>query len=145
MGLIDKIKKIRRKPEDIRMHYIWALTIISLILVLIVWLWSFSLEKRASWRFFPLPDLTNSVKDSDEQKRDIQNTTEMINDSIRKAQEEAQNSLDKSRQNLPSSGQDQAGSISDQKNSIDDDKPDLDSAISSQSNLDNTEGAINKE
>ncbi len=41
MGLFEVIEEIRKKPEHIRMRYVWSLVGVSMILVLIIWYFSF--------------------------------------------------------------------------------------------------------
>jgi hypothetical protein len=40
MGLYEKIEEIREKPEHIRMRYVWAMVAISMIFVILIWIFS---------------------------------------------------------------------------------------------------------
>lgn len=40
MNLYDKIEEIRRKPEHIRMRYVWSCVVISMVFVLTIWVLS---------------------------------------------------------------------------------------------------------
>lgn len=44
MGIAEKIEAIRRKPEHIRMVYVWAMVAISMLFVLTIWFFSFKSE-----------------------------------------------------------------------------------------------------
>lgn len=44
MGIAEKIEEIRRKPEHIRMVYVWAMVAISMLFVLTIWLFSLKSE-----------------------------------------------------------------------------------------------------
>lgn len=46
MGLIDKIEEIRKKPEYIRRRYVWIGVFISMIFVMIIWIFSFKLTVK---------------------------------------------------------------------------------------------------
>lgn len=107
MGLLSQIEKIRQKPENIRMRYVWSLTAFSLIIVIFLWFWSFSLEKKTSWRSNALPSLVNSLENSDKQEEDVQNTSEMMKESLNKATDEFQKTLQENQVTLPDNAQEQ--------------------------------------
>lgn len=46
MGLQEKIEEIRRKPEHIRIRYVWMWVGISMVFVLAIWLASLSAQNR---------------------------------------------------------------------------------------------------
>jgi len=38
MNIFDKIDEIRRKPEHIRLRYVWASVAVSMVLVIFIWI-----------------------------------------------------------------------------------------------------------
>lgn len=46
MRIVGKIEEIRRKPEHIRMVYVWAMVIVSMLFVLAIWIFSLKNEIR---------------------------------------------------------------------------------------------------
>lgn len=72
MSIQDKIDEIRKKPEHIRLRYVWALTAVSAFFIIIIWIFAFSAQgKKESDRQVPtqqiLDDLgkqSKSIKDA---------------------------------------------------------------------------------
>jgi hypothetical protein len=48
MGLQDKIEKIRQKPEHIRMRYVWFFVAVSMIFVIMLWIFSLQASQEES-------------------------------------------------------------------------------------------------
>jgi len=42
---LNKIEKIRQKPENIRLRWAWGMTIAAMIIIVILWMISFSAQK----------------------------------------------------------------------------------------------------
>ena len=42
MAFIDKVEEIRKKPEHIRTRYVWFFVTLSMIFVIIIWIFSIS-------------------------------------------------------------------------------------------------------
>jgi predicted PurR-regulated permease PerM len=40
MGIQNKIEEIRKKPEHIRLRYVWAMVAISMFFIIIIWFFS---------------------------------------------------------------------------------------------------------
>lgn len=40
MSIYDKLEEIRKKPEHIRMRYVWMMVIISMVFVIAIWIFS---------------------------------------------------------------------------------------------------------
>lgn len=40
MGISNKIEEIRRKPEHIRLRYVWSLVAVSMFFIIIIWFFS---------------------------------------------------------------------------------------------------------
>ena len=64
-GINNKIEEIRKKPEHVRLRYIWILVSVVMVFVIIVWV--FSLQEsfsqiRAS--NIPVPDFKNQLQDA---------------------------------------------------------------------------------
>jgi uncharacterized protein YlxW (UPF0749 family) len=50
MGLMDKIEEIRKKPDHIRMRYVWFFVTLSMLFVIILWIFSLKALKSESQR-----------------------------------------------------------------------------------------------
>jgi ABC-type sugar transport system permease subunit len=59
MGLIEKIEEIRKKPDHIKLRYVWFFVAICMILVIAIWF--FSLKTSLGKSFFRAK--TNSTSD----------------------------------------------------------------------------------
>lgn len=59
MSLQNKIEEIRRKPEHIRLRYVWALVAISMFFVIIIWF--FSLKASQTQTASPLNSVDTSA------------------------------------------------------------------------------------
>ena len=46
MSILDKIEEIIKKPEHIRLRYVWIGVFISMIFVVIIWIFSFKLTVK---------------------------------------------------------------------------------------------------
>ncbi|MCX6763968.1 MAG: hypothetical protein NTZ97_04575 [Candidatus Moranbacteria bacterium] len=46
MNIQHKIEQIRRKPEHIRQRYVWGLVAVSMAIILIIWIFSLSVELK---------------------------------------------------------------------------------------------------
>lgn len=146
-SLVDKIEKIRQKPENIRMRFVWILTIASLILVLFIWFWSFSLGNKMPKGSFSFPSLISPDKsiNMDKNKENIENAAEMIKDSLEKTQEEAEKIKNNGQQEFPATdnGQTSADLLPGQNdNMVGNSSPDMDGAVSSEQNSANAEDLL---
>ena len=77
MNLVDKIEEIKRKPEHIRLRYVYFFVAISMIGVLIIWFFSLSNRSNNTANVLPANDLTDITGQFNEQKNSLQST---IND-----------------------------------------------------------------
>lgn len=41
----NKIEKIRQQPENIRLRWVWGMTAVAMIIIVILWIASFSAQK----------------------------------------------------------------------------------------------------
>jgi len=48
MGIMDKVEEIRKKPENIRLRYVWFFVALSMIFVIILWIFSLQASKQES-------------------------------------------------------------------------------------------------
>jgi predicted PurR-regulated permease PerM len=112
MNLQDKIDEIRQKPEHIRLRYVWVLTAISMIFVIIIWI----LSAKSQLSGLSAPQLTNDqqgvLDEFGQQKQSIQDATNQIKNSLQspppnqdqsanQSQPQNINSQDNSQNSLP--------------------------------------------
>lgn len=81
MDLFEKIEEIRKKPEHIRLRYVWAMVAISMIFVLAIWFFSMAgnSEKNSA---LGTSDLNAIVNQFDSQKDSLQNSVNDLKDSF---------------------------------------------------------------
>lgn len=75
MWLAGKIEEIRRKPEHVRLRYVWLMVAVSMVFVIVIWLFSLKSKKEE-----PSPnnfsgDILNQFS---EQKKSLQDTTKEL-------------------------------------------------------------------
>jgi ABC-type transport system involved in multi-copper enzyme maturation permease subunit len=86
MSLQDKIEAIRRKPEHVRLRYVWIMVIIVMLFILIIWFFSLKsgqIEKNSTWN---KPDVSKLTKQFNEGKQTLEN----INKSIKLSSEQSE-------------------------------------------------------
>jgi len=59
MSLQNKIEEIRKKPEHIRLRYVWALVAVSMFFIIIIWF--FSLKNSQTQTASPLNSVDTSA------------------------------------------------------------------------------------
>ena len=76
MSLQNKIEEIRRKPEHIRLRYVWALVAISMFFIIIIWF--FSLKNSRTQTASPLNGVDTSAitEQFNTGKQSLQNASE---------------------------------------------------------------------
>jgi hypothetical protein len=76
MSISDKIEEIRKKPEHVRMRYVWASVAVTMFFIFIIWLFSLQeIFKSTS----PQPEESESFKKSwDEVKKGMPSIEEFI-------------------------------------------------------------------
>ena len=86
MNLQDKIEEIRQKPEHMRLRYVWGLTAVSLLIIIILWL--FSIKSRQDDSLDPVldSDQENIINQLGEQKQSLQNAAGQMKDAFREVQ-----------------------------------------------------------
>lgn len=89
MKLAEKIEAIRRKPEHIRLRYVWFLVVLCMTFVFIIWI--FSLKSRP----VSVPVIQNNIvspdltKELQTQKESWQATQQQLQNSLDEAQNPA--------------------------------------------------------
>lgn len=85
MNINDKLEEIRKKPEHIRLRYVWAMVAISMFFVIIIWFFSLKSSQTET------APVMNSI--------DTSKITDQLNvgkQSLENASEGFQNALDNS-------------------------------------------------
>lgn len=74
MGINDKIEEIRRKPEHIRIRYVWMWVAISMVFVIAIWIVSIVAQnkKNSASEMTPDPQILEQFKD---QKKSLEDVT----------------------------------------------------------------------
>ncbi len=70
MKILEKIEEIKRQPEHIRLRWVWGMTVVCMLGIILLWI---IILKSQSFEFsqdFPSPDSNFSV-DFNEQKKSI--------------------------------------------------------------------------
>jgi len=78
MNISNKIEEIRQKPEHIRIRYVWGLVAISMVVVIIIWVFSLedSFKKVDSGNGQTLPDFKKSLEELNNMNPSIQEINE---------------------------------------------------------------------
>jgi hypothetical protein len=96
MGIQDKIEEIRRKPEHIRIRYVWMWVAICMVLIIAIWIISLvaqnrrtnsadSLSKQQLMEQFQ--DQKKSIEDVTGQMKDLQGQVQNNTKGLEKTQE----------------------------------------------------------
>ena len=89
MNLQDKIEEIRQKPEYMRLRYVWGLTAVSLLIIIILWLFSIKSQQDDSLDPVLDSDQENIINQLGEQKQSLQNAAGQMKDAFREVQNQA--------------------------------------------------------
>lgn len=83
MGLQDKIEEIRRKPEHIRIRYVWACVSVSMVFVIAIWIISIAVQNKKSNPSEIIPDqqILNQFQD---QKKSLEDVTSQMKNNFQK-------------------------------------------------------------
>jgi len=85
-----KIEEIKRQPEEIRMRWVWGLTIFSMLFVFLVWIILLKAEKGIKKEPVIPENQREVIEELSGQKKSIQETTEEMKDVIKKGITEQQ-------------------------------------------------------
>jgi predicted PurR-regulated permease PerM len=84
MNIKEKIEEIRKKPEHIRMRYVWGSLAISMFFIIIIWIFSMFMLLHSSFSQNQGPDLSpvkDQLQDFNSAMPSIQNISGDINNS----------------------------------------------------------------
>jgi uncharacterized protein YlxW (UPF0749 family) len=94
MGLQDKIEEIRRKPEHIRIRYVWMWVAISMVIVIAIWIISIVAQNGRSNDAESLSrqQLLEQFQDQKKSLQDVTNQAKNLQEQTQKGINSAQNS-----------------------------------------------------
>lgn len=94
MQLMQKIEEIRNKPEHIRMRYVWASVLVSMIFIIIIWIFSmltlFNKDSSQNPDLTPIKDQLQNFKKEAPSLKDITGGISNINQEGVASQQENQ-------------------------------------------------------
>lgn len=84
MSIGDKIEEIRKKPEHIRMRYVWFFVFLSMIFVIAIWLFSVkvALNERKDLPAENNPFNSAVLDQFNQQKNSLKNTGKKLQNSL---------------------------------------------------------------
>ncbi|HAI74459.1 MAG TPA: hypothetical protein DCS28_02155 [Candidatus Moranbacteria bacterium] len=91
MDLERKIEEIRRKPEHIKLRYVYGMMAISMFFIILLWIFSFTANIKKN----PFAELKNQeiIHDFQQQKKSLQDSANEAKNTL--------NNLNKNLENLP--------------------------------------------
>ncbi len=91
MDLERKIEEIRKKPEHIRLRYVYGMMAISMFFIILLWIFSYTTGVKKN----PATELKNQeiIQNFQQQKKSLQDTTEEAKKTL--------DDLNKNLENLP--------------------------------------------
>lgn len=87
MSIQDKIEEIRRQPEHIRLRWVWILTAVSMLFVIIVWIFSLKDENVRIDAPNLNPEQRNILEDLEKNKESFQDTADQMKNALKKQAE----------------------------------------------------------
>lgn len=89
MNLTEKIEEIKRKPEHIRLRYVWFFVLISMIAVIIIWIFSIKATiQNESGNINPASSIESFSSQMSEEKEAMQSAIEGTQKMIKNGIEE---------------------------------------------------------
>ncbi len=76
MGIYDKLEEIRKKPEHIRMRYVWGMVAVSMALVLAIWVISLKSGPKPETSSIESLNTAQITEQFNQGKESLQNATE---------------------------------------------------------------------
>jgi len=98
MGIYDKLEEIRRKPEHIRLRYVWSLVAVSMVLVLAIWILSFRSSQEVAAPAMEGIDASKITDQLNQGKESLQNATEGFQNAFEQQQAAQQLQQDQQKQ-----------------------------------------------
>jgi len=86
MSIYDKLEEIRKKPEHVRMRFVWAMVTLSMIFVLVIWAISMKADQKKDVEIMNAATSSEIVNQFKEQKDSLKNVTEGFTKSIQQGQ-----------------------------------------------------------
>jgi uncharacterized protein YlxW (UPF0749 family) len=85
MGLQDKIEEIRKKPEHIRIRYVWMWVGISMVFIIAIWIVSIVAQNRKTET---IDNTSNQqlLEQFQNQKKSLEDTTKQMKNSLDQGQ-----------------------------------------------------------
>jgi hypothetical protein len=86
MSIADKIEEIRKKPEHVRLRYVWFFVVLSMLFV--VALWIFSLKAAVQDQQEPSPENNlfgpGTINQFNEQQKSLDNSSQQTENPLSK-------------------------------------------------------------
>jgi hypothetical protein len=76
MGIQNKIEEIRKKPEHIRLRYVWAMVAISMFFIIIIWFFSLKASQTQTAPVMSGIDTSEITEQLNTGKESLQNASE---------------------------------------------------------------------
>ena len=104
MGIQNRLEKIRRQPEHIRLRWAWGLTAVCMVFIIVIW--GFSLVKQNSQ--ISMPQLTgdqeNTLNALGQQGQSLENSAGQLNGAVRSQPQSQDNASNSAQLPSPASG-----------------------------------------
>ena len=103
MGVYDKIEEIRKKPEHIRLRYVWFMVGISTVAIILLWWFSFKSKQIEVNSAIESLHSSDTIPQINEQTEALKNTVKEARSAIDaqlQAQSTQQNTQDTSTANI---------------------------------------------
>jgi hypothetical protein len=84
MSIHTKIEEIRGKPEHIRMRYLLGSVAFSMLIIIVLWVFSITTSFQKQQETAPIPTQTNDQTQQNIPDNNISNTTPSLNEWIKK-------------------------------------------------------------
>lgn len=82
MSLAERIEKIKREPEHIRLRYVWLCVFLSMVFIILLWIFSLQANNTTNKADTgQIMDLNSFGDKIDQQKKVLQQTTKDIQNS----------------------------------------------------------------
>lgn len=91
MSLAEKIEEIKRKPEHIRLRYVWFFVSLSMFFIITLWIFSLQADNAGKKEDTnQIMDLNSFGAELEQQKKELQQTTKNIQDGGEEIKKEIQ-------------------------------------------------------